>query len=243
MQKFRSRRPSGSMFVALLALFVALGGSSYAALTITSSNIKNGTIKGLDIHSSTITGSKLKNNTLNGRQINESRLGTVPSATNATNAISAANAASAGTAANVSGLIRWHQKTVATAGPSLAASNDVVLATAGPFTIKGKCFVSGANTLASTTIATSQDGAATQGYSTGGAVPQNVSDGDKKINEIDAVGATATHVRDFRGPYDGSWAAQTRDGSTELNGFANQAVWQQGATGPACEFSGFIVVV
>ena len=104
MRKFRPRRPSGAMLVASVALFVALGGSSYAALTITSANIKNGTIKGVDVHNSTITGAKLKKNTLTGTQINESRLGTVPTATNAANAANATNATNATNAANLGGL-------------------------------------------------------------------------------------------------------------------------------------------
>ena len=59
--------------VATLALFIALGGSSYAAITITGKNIKNGTVTGKDI----------KRNTLGARQVKESRLGTVRQARNA----------------------------------------------------------------------------------------------------------------------------------------------------------------
>jgi hypothetical protein len=58
------------MAVALLALFVALGGSGYAATRVNGRTIVN----------RSISGSKLKHNTLTGAQINESRLGTVPSA-------------------------------------------------------------------------------------------------------------------------------------------------------------------
>jgi hypothetical protein len=57
------------MVVALIALFVALGGTGYA-LTITGGQIKN----------STITGRDVKRNSLGGREIRESRLGTVPRA-------------------------------------------------------------------------------------------------------------------------------------------------------------------
>ena len=56
-----------------LAVFIALGGSSYAALTISGSDVKN----------RSIAGKKLKRNTLTGREIKESRLGTVPRAKNA----------------------------------------------------------------------------------------------------------------------------------------------------------------
>src|SRR4051812_28830645 len=56
--------------MATLAVFIALGGSSYAALTINGAAIKN----------RTITGTKLRPNTLTGGQIRESRLARVPRA-------------------------------------------------------------------------------------------------------------------------------------------------------------------
>ncbi len=59
--------------VATLALFVALGGSSYAALKIS----------GRDIKAHSITGQKIKRNTLGRRQIKESNLSAVPRALNA----------------------------------------------------------------------------------------------------------------------------------------------------------------
>ena len=59
--------------MATLAVFIALGGSSYAAIKISGSDIKN----------RSIAGKKLRRNTLTGRQIKESRLGPVPQARNA----------------------------------------------------------------------------------------------------------------------------------------------------------------
>jgi hypothetical protein len=59
--------------VATLALFVALGGSSYAALTITGRDVKDGSLTARDI----------KRNALGGGRIKESKLGTVPRARNA----------------------------------------------------------------------------------------------------------------------------------------------------------------
>jgi RNA polymerase sigma factor (sigma-70 family) len=56
-----------------VAVFIALGGSSYAAFTISGSDIKN----------RSIAGKKLKRNTLTGKQIRESRLSRVPRARNA----------------------------------------------------------------------------------------------------------------------------------------------------------------
>jgi hypothetical protein len=59
--------------VATLALFIALGGSSYAALTVTGSNVRNGSLTGKDI----------KRNSLTGRHIREGQLKAVPRARNA----------------------------------------------------------------------------------------------------------------------------------------------------------------
>lgn len=62
--------------VAMTALFVALGGTGYAASAIDGGQIKN----------ATITGKKLKKNTLGGREVRESKLGKVPRAARADSA-------------------------------------------------------------------------------------------------------------------------------------------------------------
>jgi hypothetical protein len=71
--------------IALLALFVALGGTGYAASKFNGKNIRR----------HTISGTALKNNTLTGKQIKESKLGTVPNATHAGTADTATTAANA----------------------------------------------------------------------------------------------------------------------------------------------------
>jgi hypothetical protein len=68
--------------VSLLALFVALGGSSYAAISVSGRNVKNGSLTGKDV----------RNNSLTGADVNEARLGTVPRATSADSAAKAATA-------------------------------------------------------------------------------------------------------------------------------------------------------
>jgi hypothetical protein len=67
------RKLSYANVVATLALFIALGGSSYAALVVTGRDVKNGSLTYRD----------MKRNTLGGTRINESRLGKVPRARNA----------------------------------------------------------------------------------------------------------------------------------------------------------------
>jgi hypothetical protein len=69
-------RPSPALIVASLALFVAVGGTAYATVTINGSSIAD--------HS--IAGRKLINNTLTGKQIKEARLAAVPRAVNANTA-------------------------------------------------------------------------------------------------------------------------------------------------------------
>ena len=73
-----------------IALFVALGGTSYAAVVINGKNIKNRSIPAV----------KMKKNTLGGTEINESKLGAVPNASHATSADSATNATHATSADN-----------------------------------------------------------------------------------------------------------------------------------------------
>ena len=69
-------RVNHATVVAYLALFVALGGSGYAAVTINGKQLKN----------RSVVGRKLKKDTLTGTEIKESKLGKVPSANTATNA-------------------------------------------------------------------------------------------------------------------------------------------------------------
>jgi hypothetical protein len=68
------------MAVALVALFVAMGGSAYAAFVVTSGDIKNNTIRSRDVRNGGLIGKDLRANRVGGRAIKESTLGTVPSA-------------------------------------------------------------------------------------------------------------------------------------------------------------------
>ena len=49
LRRFRFLRPSPSMIVAVLALVVALGGTSYAALVVTGKSVKDGSLTGRDV--------------------------------------------------------------------------------------------------------------------------------------------------------------------------------------------------
>jgi hypothetical protein len=67
------------MAVALLALFMAMGGSAYA-LVVTSGTIKNNTIRSQDVRNGGLVGKDFRANGVGGGAIKESTLATVPSA-------------------------------------------------------------------------------------------------------------------------------------------------------------------
>lgn len=87
----RFSRPSPALVISLIALFVALGGTGYAALKVSGKNVKNRSLTGKDI----------KRNSLGRNEVKESSLGKVGSAGRAD---SAGSAGSAGSAANSSAL-------------------------------------------------------------------------------------------------------------------------------------------
>jgi hypothetical protein len=78
MNRFRPRRPSPAMTVALLALFVALGGTGYAALKLPKNSVGAKQIK-----KNAVRSGKVKNRSLKGADIRLSTLGKVPSAKSA----------------------------------------------------------------------------------------------------------------------------------------------------------------
>lgn len=71
MTRFRRLMPSPAMVVALIALFLSLGGVSYGLAT--------GVIDGREIKNNTITYKDVRKDKLGGGSIKESGLGTVPS--------------------------------------------------------------------------------------------------------------------------------------------------------------------
>lgn len=89
MDQSRKRRwlhvPSPAMIVACVALFVALGGTSYAAIVLPANSVgtkqlKKSAVTGVKVKNATLTGAKIKNASLTGADIVASTLGKVPSA-------------------------------------------------------------------------------------------------------------------------------------------------------------------
>ncbi len=69
MRKLRQFRPSAAMVVASIALFVAIGGISWAAATIGTKNIKNGAVTNKKLHKNAVTKKKIKNAQVTGKKL------------------------------------------------------------------------------------------------------------------------------------------------------------------------------
>jgi hypothetical protein len=74
------KRLSYANVMATIAVFIALGGSSYAALRIDSGDIANNSVRSVDVRNRTLSDRDVRRNGLTGRSIRESRLGRVPRA-------------------------------------------------------------------------------------------------------------------------------------------------------------------
>ena len=81
--------------MATVAVFVALGGSSYAALSLPKKSVGTKQLK-----RNAVTSSKVRNGAITGVDVNESSFGQVPSAATAANATNATNAGHATNADN-----------------------------------------------------------------------------------------------------------------------------------------------
>jgi hypothetical protein len=101
MNWLKPRRPSPALVISLIALFVALGGTGYAALSLPKNSVgtkqlKKNAVTGSKIKKNAVTSSKVKDHSLTGADINLGALGTVPNASNAGHANVADSATNAG---------------------------------------------------------------------------------------------------------------------------------------------------
>jgi hypothetical protein len=102
------RLPNPASALSLVALFVALGGTGYAAFglprnSVGSKQLKNGAVTSGKIKNGAVTGSKIASGAVSGSKLDLSGV-TVPNASHATSADSAASAANATTASNANAL-------------------------------------------------------------------------------------------------------------------------------------------
>ena len=69
--KVKRLRPSPALVIATIALFVAIGGISWAAATIGTSDIKNGAVTAKKLHKNAVTNKKIKNNAVNSAKLQD----------------------------------------------------------------------------------------------------------------------------------------------------------------------------
>jgi hypothetical protein len=162
MPRFRPRRPSPALVVAVIALIVALGGTGYAAITLPANSVgkkqlKKGSVWSSKIRRNAVTGLKVKPDTLTGGDIKESTLGKVPAARQAdvadraTSAGTASSATAASTAANANALQGHGPGDFVSAGEykqvvaKLQAGDEREIVRNGPLSIYARCATTGGN--------------------------------------------------------------------------------------------------
>jgi len=250
----RRLRPSPAMVVALIALFLSLGGVSYGLATgfidsreiqdntiqsrdirqnvIRTEDLRNNEIRGRDIRNSTVRTEDVALNSLTGADINESSLGKVAAATKADSATTAASATSADSV-----------EALKTVPPTtVPEGSSATLLTAQPFTLTGTCESAGiTDTRARVRLATTEAGSA---YSTGGDPSGDSSNGNFGPGTVTVV---ALDDSPGSGPQIlnpvalGDVSAFTM-GESGLSG--NIVAWADasGGTSGVCKFHGYAVL-
>jgi hypothetical protein len=150
--KLRSRLTYANV-VASIALFIALGGTSYAVATgsIDSREIKNNSVRGADVRNSSLTGADVRNNRLTGADIRndrltgadvlESSLAKVPSA-GAADTANTANSANTANIATLAGSVLQTFRDDSVAAPATTPGENWTLLSAtvpaGSYVLTGK---------------------------------------------------------------------------------------------------------
>jgi hypothetical protein len=144
MKRF-ARMPSPAMVVAVAALVVALGGSAYAAIRITSGNVVNNSLVGADIKNKALAGRDIKNDSLGRIPIKEERL----------------DASKFGTVKNSAAVGGMTARKIEPF--TLGAGQTRELLKAGPLTLTANCRTAGNDQVAEVLVSTSSNDAAVDG--------------------------------------------------------------------------------
>ncbi|HEY0318571.1 MAG TPA: hypothetical protein VGC49_09795 [Solirubrobacterales bacterium] len=228
MKRVSSKRPSPALVISILALFVALGGSAYAANKIGTNDIKANAITAGKIKKNAVTTAKIKSNAVTGAKINEGTLGAVPNATNAVNAVNATNAV------NSTNFSRY----VSTGLVRASAGHNVLVLQDGPFAVTGHCLdLGGGAVRAFAVLTTDQPGSSASEGDGNAYVNADFDPGDELEIGFSAEGSGPQSNDTYGGYYD-SFTAASGDAHTFLNGEIASAINYYGAT---CSFWGHAV--
>jgi len=218
--RFWRRRPSPAMIVALLALLVALGGTSYAAF-----KLPKNSVGGKQLKKNSVTSAKVKNHSLKGTDFANGSLPAGPKGATGATGPQGPKGDSGNTNA-------FTYKRTAKAGETIA------IASFGPFTLSGECSGTESNPTAQWTLETSQEHSAFTDYENSYLSDFGPTDGEQPI-EYASTSATPTDP-EMEGPYDGTFAALSADLATYITGSLSTGTYVGGAGNPPCEFYGVV---
>jgi hypothetical protein len=122
----KKHMPSPAMAVAMLALFIALGGTGVAATQLSRDSvgkrqIRTGAVTTSELRNSAVTGAKVANGSLTGVDIDVARLGKVPAAVDADRVNGRAVGCPAGTVAAVAACLEAATRAPLTLPAAIAA--------------------------------------------------------------------------------------------------------------------------
>jgi hypothetical protein len=245
-----------SILGAIALVLVITTGAVAASGLITGANVKDGSLTGVDIKNGSVGAAKLSQAAraaLHGMAGADGMAGaagakgdTGAAGSNGSNGSNGANGAAGATGAtgaagaNGNTSVTNYKQTIMVPGADSSTPATVTLATIGPFTLTGDCYItSGTSVRAETVVTTSQDHAAVNDYEGDSSNDFNIADGTLQIGYT-TTGSPGSP--DFVGPNDGSTALASQDGSTVSNVFVGTGSYLGsggGATVPACTFFGY----
>jgi hypothetical protein len=221
--KFLARlRPTPATLISLLALFVSLGGVSYAVATgsidsreirnnaVRTKDLRNNDIRGLDIRNSTVQGRDVAISSILGEDVRESTLAKVP------------QAARADEAGAVDSLLPIGARTLAQGAP------QNILLTYGPLALTATCTAGGTGPVAQVRAQSTQAGSSADGEEA--SVP-NLAAAPQAIAAVSSAGAKEV---------ESSQIVVSGAGTATLSGVVALAADPAGAG--SCRFSGHVVV-
>ncbi|HEX4466683.1 MAG TPA: hypothetical protein VH025_05810 [Solirubrobacteraceae bacterium] len=141
---------------------------------------------------------------------------------------------------NAGGAAAHWRKTIAKAGKTEGTATSVTLETVAPFTITGRCWEEGEETIAGTFISTTEAGSVIAESEEGEQV--EIKPGEFVLVSTELPESeTEEHENVFKGPNGGLFSAESKTGAVALDAAANEGVFLGGKAEPACYFSGFAV--
>lgn len=151
------RRPSAALVVAVVALFVALGGSAYA-LTITGRDVVDGSLTGADVRNRSLTEVDLRGRALKGTLMQKDSVGYNAVKEEVLDASKFKKVKSAEAADSVAGVSVNRIEAF-----SLNAGESRGIANIGPLALTARCRTEGADQIAEIVVQTNQNGSAVDG--------------------------------------------------------------------------------